>query len=266
MKLVIETFEAQQRVSNSGPYHFQRETAKATDTLGMRGYGNPTKANGLICSMFHPSDDASIFPFLIPSNLFAAKLLQQLAEIWEKEGIDTLKVTSARELGRKVWNAVQNYGTFYHPKFGKIYVYECNGFGSFNLMDDANVPSLLALPYLGAVNTNDQTYLNTRKFIFSEENPYFYKGDIAEGVGSPHTYENNIWPIGIAVRGLTSTNKEEIRQCVDYLRLSNAGTGFMHESFNKDNPMTFSRSWFAWANSMFGEFILKVYHEHKDLL
>lgn len=266
MEKIIQTFLEQQRVNGNGPYKFQRSTPKATDTLGMGGYGNPSKANGLICSAFRPSDDATIFPYLIPSNLFASKVLQELGEIWEKQGKTAEKVNSARELGRTVWQAVQTHGTIYHAKYGKIYVYECNGYGSYSLMDDANAPSLLSLPYLGAVIPNEITYQNTRKYVLSQDNPYYYKGDAAEGIGSPHTLQDMIWPIGIIMRGLTSTNDEEIKQCLDFLRTTHAGTGFMHESFNKDMPMNFSRKWFAWANSLFGEFILKVYREKKSLL
>lgn len=266
MLSIVQTFKEQQRIDGNGPYHFQRDTPKATDTLPLSGYGYPTKPVGLICSMFRPSDDATIFPFLIPSNLFAVKSLQNLAEIWRLNAMDNAWIVSAQDLARQVWQAVEKYGVTYHPKYGKIYVYETNGYGSFNMMDDANVPSLLSLPYLDAVGESDQVYANTRKFVLSEDNPFYFKGTAAAGLGSPHTGMDMIWPIGIIMQGLTSKDPNEIKQCLQYLQTTHASTGFMHESFNKDVPLNFSRKWFAWANTLFGEFILKVYKEHRSLL
>lgn len=267
MELIIQTFKEQQRILDDGPYHFQRKTEKSTDTLPMSGYGYPTNPNGLICSMFRPSDDATVFPYLIPSNIFAIISLQNLAEIWESRGKAPELARSARELARTVWQAVQSYGTTFHPKYGKIYAFEANGYGSFNLMDDGNIPSLLSLPYLThSGNTNDQTYQNTRKYVLSTDNPFFYKGTAAEGIGSPHTGKDQIWHLGIIMRALTSTDKEEISKCLKMIQTTHAGTGFMHESFDKDIPMKFSRKWFAWANTLCGELIWKVYRENKSLL
>jgi len=267
MELVIQTFKEQQRILDDGPYHFQRKTEKSTDTLPMSGYGYPTNPNGLICSMFRPSDDATVFPYLIPSNIFAINALQNLAEIWETRGKQPELARSARELARTVWLAVQAYGTTYHPKYGKVYAFETNGYGSFNLMDDGNIPSLLSLPYLThATNNSDVTYQNTRKYILSSDNPFFYKGAAAEGIGSPHTGKDQIWHLGIIMRAMTSTDRAEIAQCLKWIQTTHAGTGFMHESFDKDIPMTFSRKWFAWANTLCGELIWKVYRENKALL
>jgi len=133
-------------------------------------------------------------------------------------------------------------------------------------MDDANVPSLVALPYLGAMSTSDPIYQNTRKFLLSEANPFFFKGTAAEGIGGPHVGQDMIWPIAITTRGLTSTDDAEIRACIQSLKTTHAGTGYMHESFHKDDPKKFSRSWFAWANTLFGEFLWKVYQEKPQLL
>jgi meiotically up-regulated gene 157 (Mug157) protein len=157
-----------------------------------------------------------------------------------------------------VGKALKQYATTVHPKFGRVYAYEVNGFGSFNLMDDANVPSLLSLPYLGAVPKTDPVYLNTRRLVLSGENPFFFKGSAAEGIGGPHAGLNMIWPLGIMMRALTSSSDAEIKQCLKWLIASNAGTGFMHESFNKDDPSKFTRKWFAWANTMFGELIMDL--------
>ena len=266
MQLIIKTFREQQRVSGPGPYKFQRNTPKATDTQPMGGYGYPTKPNGLICSSFRPSDDATIFPYLVPSNFFAVASLQNLAEMWERIVKDATVANDARALAKEVWMSLQQNAVIMHPKFGRIYAYEVNGYGGQNLMDDANVPSLLGMPYLNTVGSSDITYQNTRKYILSDDNPFYFKGQAAEGIGSPHTGANMIWPIGITMRGLTSTDPAEIKQCLDWLRQTHSGTGFMHESFNKDNPINFTRKWFAWANTLFGEFIWKVYKERKDIL
>ncbi|ANI88809.1 metal-independent alpha-mannosidase [Arachidicoccus ginsenosidimutans] len=265
MTLVVQTFREQQRMSGQGPYSFQRETSWATDGVPLGGYGYPVKPNGLICSMFRPSDDATIFPYLIPSNYFAVKVLGWLAEMWEAIGKDPQKAADVRALAKEVYVGLQQ-ATVMHPKFGKIYAYEINGYGSINLMDDANVPSLLAMPYLESVFPTDITYANTRRYVLSDENPFYFKGTVAEGIGSPHTGLNKIWCIGITMRGLTSTDTKEMASCIEMLRQSHAGTGFMHESFNPSAPIDFTRKWFAWANTLFGEFIWKMYREHKDLL
>lgn len=265
MDLVVKTFKEQQRLTDRGPYSFQRKTAWATDGVPLGGYGYPCRPNGMICSMFRPSDDATIFPYLIPSNYFAVKSLTQLAEMMTAIGRDPEKASAISQLSKEIYVALQKM-TEMHPKYGKIYPYEVNGYGSVNLMDDANVPSLLAMPYLETVFPADVTYLNTRKFILSEDNPFFFKGTVAEGIGSPHTGLNMVWHIGISMRGLTSSSTTEIAECLEMLRTTHAGTGFMHESFDPSAPINFTRKWFAWSNTLFGEFIWKVYREHKDLL
>lgn len=266
MRKIVQTFREQQRLDGPGPYHFQRLTKEAVGTLPMSGYGYPARPNGMIRSMFRPSDDATLCPYLIPSNLFAVVSLNQLAEIGENIGFDPEMMVSVRKMAKTVWNAVQSYGTVKHPQFGKIYAYECNGYGSVILMDDPNVPSLLSLPYLGAVKWNDPVYLNTRRFVLSKENPFYYAGSEADGQGSPHTGVNKVWPIGIIMRGLTSTEEAEIARCLKQLVASNAGTGFIHESFNVNNPSQFTRKWFAWANTLFGELVWKIYREKNALL
>ena len=266
IELTLKTFKEQQRKEGPGPYHFQRTTSWATDGVPIGGYGYPVKPVGLICSMFRPSDDATIFPFLVPSNFFAVVSLRQAAEMVQALHKDANLANACRTLATEVENALQKYAIVTHPQFGKVYAFEVNGFGSFNLMDDANVPSLLSLPYLGAIKPNDPVYINTRKLILSSENPFFFSGKAGKGIGSPHTGMNKIWPISLVIQGLTSNNESEIKQCLQTLQQSHAGKGFMHESFDKDDPAKFSRSWFAWANTIFGEFIWKVYKERPHLL
>jgi uncharacterized protein len=266
MKLVVKTFREQQRFWEKGPYHFERKTSRAIDGVPLGGYGYPVKPNGLICSTFRPSDDATIFAYLIPSNFFAVKSLQRLSEILKAKGGFLAEIKDATALSNQVADALKKYSTINHPTGGKIYAYEVNGFGSFNLMDDANVPSLLSMPYLGTAKNSDAIYQATRKYVWSEDNPFFFKGKAAEGIGGPHMGVNMIWPLSIIMKGLTSTNQNEIRACLAKLQKTHAGTGFIHESFHKDDPSKFTRKWFAWANTIFGEFVWKVYRQNRRLL
>ena len=265
MRLVIRTFREQQRFDGQGPYKFQRNTDTPNDTLNLDGYGNPVKPCGLIASGFRPSDDACIFPFLIPSNLFAATELRNLAELAHALR-DAELAGQAKTLSDEVAAAVRKHGSVEHPKYGSIYAYEVDGFGNRLFMDDANVPSLLSLPYLGCVESSDAVYQNTRRFVLSGDNPYFFRGKVAEGIGGPHVGLDMIWPLAIIVRGLTSSDEKEIGDCLTSLLRSHAGTGFMHEAFHKDDPSKFTRPWFAWANTLFGEFVLKVVAEHPSVL
>ncbi len=265
-KLILDTFTVQQRKNGHGPYHFQRKTEVASDTAPNGGYGNPVKPIGLICSIFRPSDDATIFPFLVPSNFFAVLSLRQLAEMFEAISHDHGTATACRSLATEVEAALHKYATARHPVYGNVLAYEVDGFGNQLFMDDANVPSLLALPYLGAISVNDPLYQNTRRMILSSSNPYFFKGKAAEGIGGPHVGMDYIWPMSIIIRALTSTSPAEVTTCLKWLKHSHAGTGFMHESFNKDNPADFTRKWFAWANTLFGELIIKTQQDHPEIL
>jgi meiotically up-regulated gene 157 (Mug157) protein len=170
------------------------------------------------------------------------------------------------QLAGEVKRALQQYAITTHSQYGKVYAYEVNGFGSYNLMDDANVPSLLSLPYLNAVSTTDPIYQNTRRLLLSDSNPFFFKGKAGEGIGGPHAGMNMIWPLSIIIRGLTSSNDAEIKQCVTTLIKTHGGAGFMHESFHKDDPKKFTRKWFAWANTIFGELIMELYAKKPALL
>ena len=245
---------------------FPIKTAKATDTRALHGYGYPVNPVGLICSAFRPSDDATVFSFLIPSNFFAVVSLKQAAEMMKTLANDSNTASELLSLAKEVDNALKKHAIVQHPKYGKIYAFEIDGFGNHLLMDDANVPSLLSLPYLDALPVDDEIYQNTRAFIWSTDNPFFFKGTAAEGVGGPHVGMDMVWPMSITMRGLTSTSDAEIKECVKMLKSTHGDTGFMHETFHKDDPTNFSRSWFAWANTLFGEFIWKTYKESPELL
>jgi len=266
MTSVIKTFRQQQRKENRGPYKFQRVTGWQSDTVAGGGYGNPVVPVGLIVSIFRPSDDATIWPFLIPSNYFAVKSLHQIAEIAEAVLKDDTLKNDAIALADEVETALKKYAVATHPLFGNVIPYETDGYRNFNFMDDANVPSLLSMPYLETIDSHDPLYINTREFVLSNNNPYYFQGVYGSGIGSPHTGADRIWPISLTIRALTATDEEEVVSALKTLKATHAGTGFMHESFMKDDPSQFTRKWFAWANTIFGELVLTTYRNNPELL
>jgi uncharacterized protein len=266
MTLVVQTFREQQRKHGPGPYRFQRQSSSSTETLALDGLGNPARPVGMIFSMFRPSDDACIFPLFVPANLFAVTSLRQLAELAANVLHDQTLASDARALADEVFGAVERYGHLTGAASDAVWAYEIDGYGSQLFMDDANAPGLLSLPYLGCCEISDPVYQRTRARILSPANPYFFEGKAASGIGGPHEGLNMIWPMSIVFRALTSTDDAEITQCLRWLKTATAGTGFMHESFDKDDPRHYTRSWFAWANTLFGELILKVAASRPHLL
>ena len=266
IKLILQTFCEQQRKNGKGPYHFMRRTEWATDTVPGHGYGNPAKPVGLIHSMFRPSDDATVFPFLVPSNFFAVVSLRQAAEMVEQLKHDADLAKQCRSLADEVEQALREHAIVNLPKAGRVYAFEVDAFGNYYCTDDGNIPNLLSLPYLGAVKPDDKVYQNTRRMLLSSENPYYCIGKAANGLGGPHVGVDMIWPLGVIIQGLTATSDKEIHECLDTLRRTHAGTGFIHEAFHKDDPKKFTRSWFAWANTIFGELLWKTLNEKPQLL
>ena len=260
---ILKTFREQQRKEGRGPYRFLRKTDRAFDTVGCDGYGAPVRPVGLIVSVFRPSDDATILPFLIPSNFMAVSSLRKAAEILTKVNKRADLAQSCTMLADEVELALHKYAVVEHPKYGKIYAFEVDGFGNHLLMDDANVPSLLAMGYLGDVPMDDPVYQNTRRFVWSEDNPWFFRGKAGEGIGGPHIGYDMVWPMSIMMKCFTAQSDDEIRHCMRMLLSTDAGTGFMHESFHKDNPEKFTRAWFAWQNTLFGELVLKLIADGK---
>ena len=264
MRLVVATMRVQQRKNGLGPYHFQRTAPSPTETLGEKGYGNPVNPIGLIASGFRPSDDACIFPFLVPSNLFAVTSLRHLAAMAGSILHDAALANDANSLAAEVEAALRQYAITSTPG-GTIWAYEVDGFGSRVLMDDANVPSLLGLPYLNS-SPDPALYARTRAFVWSERNPWFFRGTAGEGIGGPHEGKDMIWPMSQTVYALTSNSDEEIRRALRMLKDSTAGTGFIHESYNRDDAKNFTRPWFAWANTLFGELIATLAAKNPELL
>ena len=267
MRNILATLRDQQMKEGPGDYTFLRVTDRQLDTRCHVGRGNPVKPVGLISSAFRPSDDATTFGFLVPSNFMAVSSLRKAAEILSTVNGESELAAGCTALADEVAAALQQYAVVEHPVYGKIYAFEVDGFGSVQLMDDANVPSLLAMPYLGDVERTDPVYENTRRFVWSTDNPYFWRGEAGEGIGGPHIGVEMIWPMSIMMRAFTSTDDAEIRDCIIALMTTDAGTGFMHESFSRHDAADFTRAWFAWQNTLFGELILKLVNEGKvDLL
>jgi meiotically up-regulated gene 157 (Mug157) protein len=268
MKLVVQTMRVQQRKQGDGPYRFLRTSDVSTETLANGGYGNPVKPVGLIASGFRPSDDACVYPFLVPSNLFAVTSLRQLAEMAQRICNDAVLARDADTLAGEVEAALRRYAVVSvdnSPRPETIWAYEVDGFGSQLLMDDANLPSLLGLPYLQS-SPDETLYARTRAFVWSKRNPWFFRGSAGEGIGGPHEGQDMIWPMSQMVYALTSKDDREIVRALAMLKASSAGTGFMHESYFKNNAARFTRSWFAWANTLFGELIAKLAATKPELL
>jgi hypothetical protein len=263
MQAVLDTFRDQQRKEGNGSYFFLRKTDRALDTLNNGGLGAPVKPCGLIVSSFRPSDDATTLQFLVPSNFFAVASLRQAAEILTEVNGNTAMATACTDLADEVKQALDQYAVYQHPKFGPIYAFEVDGFGNQLLMDDSNAPSLLSLAYLCGVDVNDPIYQNTRRFVWSDSNPYFFSGKAAEGIGGPHIGYDMVWPMSIMMRAFTSQDDAEIAECLRMLLATDDETGFIHESFHKDDPSNFTRKWFAWQNTLFGELIIKLVDEGK---
>jgi meiotically up-regulated gene 157 (Mug157) protein len=265
MRMVVRTFNEQQRLDGPGPYRFQRRAESATETLALDGLGYPARPVGLIHSMFRPSDDACLFPLLIPANLFAVVSLRQLATMADEIRHDASFAAECAALGDQVARALVQHGRMAGPH-GSLWAYEVDGYGNQLFMDDANAPGLLSLPYLGVCQASDPLYQRTRARAWSAGNPYFFKGRAAEGIGGPHEGLRMIWPMSLLLKAITSANAAEIRQCLQWIRATHAGTGFMHEAFDQDDPGHFTRSWFAWANSLYGELLLTLLRRNPALL
>ncbi len=257
---IVHTFAVEQNHENSS-YFFRRYDCAETDTLPGEGKGRPVKVTGMTWSGFRPSDDCCDYGYLIPSNMMAVKAMDFAEEICRDCYEDQETADKCSMLSQEIREGVSRYGIVEHPEYGKMYAYETDGLGNYNLMDDANSPSLLAAPYLGYCDREDPVYRSTRKFILSPDNPYYFEGSFAKGVGSPHTKKGFVWHIGITMQALTSSDHEEIKECLDMLARTHAGTNYMHESFDPSAPEQYSRPWFAWANTLFAELLNKLMEE-----
>lgn len=254
---ILEVLRTEQYHEERSPYRFIRHNTYFTDTLSRDGRGPLAKSGiGMTWSGFRPSDDACMYGYHIPSNMFAVVALGYLGELAQDVLGDPALKEEAKSLREEIYNGIETWGVVKTEEFGTVYAYEADGFGQYHLMDDANVPSLLAMEYLGYEGRDRQTARNTKRMILTEANPYYYEGSRASGIGSPHTPVKHIWPISLAVEGLTARTAEEKLKTLRLLAETDGGTGLMHESFHAEDDTRYTREWFSWANAMFSELVL----------
>ena len=244
-KRVMETLRTEQHHDSRSHY---RHPQLAND-----GKGSPVGFTGLVWTGFRPSDDPARYQYNIPDNMFAVVVLRNLSEIARNVFHDKHMAQNAWGLGIEIARAIERNGQVNLPPFGRIYAYEIDGRGHANLMDDANIPSLLSIPYYGYVSNRDSVYKATRAFALSERNPFFFHGKYASGIGSPHTPRGYVWPLALVMQALTSSDQSEINQTLNYIAVSDIGDHRLHESFNADWPEAYTRDDFAWPNALFAE-------------
>lgn len=254
---ILEVWRTEQHHEERSLYRFVRHGCYYTDTLSRDGRGALVRSGtGLLWSGFRPSDDACVYGYLIPSNMFAAVVLGYMETIAREILGDEALASEAGALGREIRRAIESLAVIRNPYLGRVYAYETDGYGQYLLMDDANVPSLLSMEYLGYEPGDPEAAQNTRKLILSSANPYYYEGSAAQGIGSQHTPPGYIWHISLAVQGLTSHSREEKLRILRLLRDTDGGRGMMHEGFDANDPGRYTREWFSWANAMFCELAL----------
>jgi hypothetical protein len=269
MLLIVSTLKEQQRFENPGPYTFRRISIKynSYEPIPNNGYGRPTRKNGMIHAT-HRQDDPCVFPLYVPDNLMAIVELKHLAEMFRVISENEKAARSCEIMAKQIDKGVKEDAIIEHKVFGKMYAFEVDGYGSRILEEESTVPNLMCLPYIGACDVNDPVYQNTRRWLLSDWNPQFVKGKKDEGMGSTHYPRppQLIWPLSTISRALTTNDDKEIRLCVEQLKRSNAGTGFIHETYVPDKPSEFTRAWFSWVNTYFAEMILILLEKKPYLL
>ena len=257
VETVLGVWRTEQHHVEKSPYRFTRTDCPYQDTIHNNGMGAPVAYTGMTWSGFRPSDDACTYGYLVPSNMFAVVVLGYAAEMLGDHPL----AAQALALREEISEGLKKFATVEHPVHGTVYACEVDGMGNYLLMDDANIPSLISAPYLGYTTTDDPIYRQTRKMLLSSDNPYYYEGKCAKGIGSPHTPPHYVWHMALAMQGMTSDDKEEMKAILDMLTNCDGGTGFMHEGFHVDDPTVFTRPWFTWPDSLFCEFVNKCMDE-----
>ena len=235
--------------------HHDRRSHYRNNQLANNGRGTPVKYTGMVWTGFRPSDDPCRYQYNIPENMFAVVVLRYLTEIERDVYGDQRTAANAWGLADGIQRGIEQNGMV-HLDIGTIYAYEVDGYGHANVMDDANIPSLLSIPYFGYLSVRDPIYKATRAFVLSDRNPYFYHGKYGEGVGSPHTPKNYIWPLALVVQALTSDDPVEIENVLGYIASSDVGDHRLHESYDADWPEQFTRADFAWPNALYAELVI----------
>ncbi len=242
-----------------------RDSRYTHKELADDGKGRPVGYTGMIWTGFRPSDDACYYNFLIPSEMFAVVALGDMAQIERDVYHNVVKASEAESLRDEVQRGIQTYGLVLVPKYGYIYAYEVDGLGHAILTDDANIPSLLSAPYIGYTTASDRYYQNTRRFLLSSDNPSFYQGTIARGIGSFHTPDHWVWPLALIVQGLTARSESEKQDVLAQLLASDPGDHLLHESFDPNDPKRFTRENFGWPNALFSEFVLTQFEGEPEI-
>ena len=249
---IIEVFKIEQNHAKNSKYYHEIPGCGIEDWCGK---GEPVSNNGMVWSGYRPSDDKCVHGYYIPGNMFIVAVLEKLAPMLETLG-ENARADMCRSFAKQV-QAVLEKVSVVEVDGQRIYALETDGFGNYNLMDDANIPNLIAMPYYEYPYMDKAVYENTKKRMFSFANPYYFEGKVLKGIGSPHTPKNRVWPLSLIIRALTSEDKAEINECVQMIINSTAGTGYIHEGVDKDDDKIYSRSWFAWANSLFAYMIIE---------
>ncbi|SPN75667.1 glycoside hydrolase family 125 protein [Brochothrix thermosphacta] len=255
---ILKVWETEQNHDQS-PYTFERDTTRVEDTLTHDGRGTPVGPTGMTWSGFRPSDDVCKYGYLVPSNMFAVVVLSYLEEIYTDLLPQPDVVARVTKLKNEIDAGIKEYAQVANAAGETVFAFEVDGLGNHSIHDDSNVPSLMAAHYLGYCAQDDPIYLATRKTLLSSENPYYYEGKNAKGIGSSHTPENYIWPIALAIEGLTTSDKADKKRILDMLVDNDGGTNLMHEGFDVNDANNYTREWFSWANMMFCELLMDYY-------
>jgi meiotically up-regulated gene 157 (Mug157) protein len=222
--------------------------------------GSPHRGGlGLVRSFQRPSDDSCIYQYLIPSNMMYSVALAAAAPIMAAVQPPTANLTSwMQAMSASIRAGIEAHAVLPDAKYGPIYAYEIDGYGSAISMDDPNLPSLLSAPFLNYTSRHSPVYAATRARILSRDNPYYAWGPVISGVGSMHTLPGRAWPMANIMAILTSEDDEEIARHLQWVLQSTDGYGLVHESVHAHSAGVWSRQWFSWANGLFGQAVLDL--------
>lgn len=261
-RIIIDLWRTEQHHMERSPYLFIRNNYKVPwDTIHNNGKGAPVSFTGMTWSGFRPSDDGCQYGYLTASEMFAVVVLGYMSEMLKEVCKNPSLAAECDALRAEIDKGIKDYCIVEHEKHGKIYACETDGNGNYSMIDDANIPSLLSIPYIEYADANDPIYQSTRRFLLSRENPFYFEGKYAKGIGSRHTPENYVWHMALIMQGLTSTDADEKRELLSMIANTDAGTGYLHEGFDVNDPSRFTRKWFTWPNSLFAEFVEKCVDE-----
>ncbi len=214
---------------------------------------------GMVWTAYRPSDDAVRYHFNIPQEAIVAIALRAVAVLAVEGYNDRNLANEANSMASQIEDGVELYGRAWRPELGGwVYAYETDGYGAQLFADDANIPDLTALPYIGWCSATDPVYLDTRGLTLSSANPWYYKGIYASGLGSEHTPPGYVWPLGIVGRALTATSSKEVAASVTTLAETDSKDGLIHESFNAGAYWAFTRAEFGWANALYAELLFRT--------